>query len=57
MPAADGLLVLAWLSEADANTLGRIVTDSGDPHKVSWRGRSVAAELCRFGYAKSAPLR
>ena len=48
---------MAWLAThpgSDANTLGRIVTDRGTPRQVSSAGRYVAADLCRFGYAKAA---
>jgi len=49
--------VMAWLAThpgSDANTLGRIVTNGGNPHQVSNAGWRVAVDLCRFGYVKAA---
>lgn len=60
MRREDALLVMAWLAThpgSDANTLGRIVTDRGTPRQVSSAGYHVAADLCRFGYAKVARAR
>ena len=56
MKREDALIVMAWLSShpgSDANTLGRLVTNSGTPKQVSSAGHHVATDLCRFGYAKA----